>query len=390
MIEHSWQPTIQPVSIDGASDTYNYLSCAEEDRYIASLDPLKADLLLTTTVHHYNTTGCVAELTALVQQVLLPRSELACFDQMHARAATRDLGFLASALIKHGVELSAVPGLEESLLLLAQSTNEVPRDTLISFTSRNPTDYRMRTFTGLEEERLFVRSIQQGIQALPRCASLLEKVREYSLLDAQYGEVLQEAKQCFTALVHGMVEVRNAITPKTFSFQIQPYFPSFCLGQQLYSGPAGTQTPLILIDLILFGSSLYGATDQSDYRHYVDTNSQYLPPAFRYAIANALHLPSLVHRACEEASCYLSAPRKLRITVARSLRYLEEVLHPLMSFRFPHKKVADENFRVRPTGSKGSGGYTVEVLDMLLTLSTQALQRVGQLRKLLEQGSLAE
>ena len=76
--------------------------------------------------------------------------------------------------------------------------------------------------------------------------------------------------------------------------------------------------------------------------------------------------------------------------MARSLRYLEEVLHPLMSFRFPHKKVTDENFRVRPTGSKGSGGYTVEVLDMLLTLNTQALQRVGQLRKLLEQGSLAE
>ena len=66
--------------------------------------------------------------------------------------------------------------------------------------------------------------------------------------------------------------------------------------------------------------------------------------------------------------------------VLQSLQSLEEMVSRVLSFRFPHKKLADDNFQVRPAGAKGSGGYTTNVLTMLLQLSMDARARVAAAR----------
>ncbi len=112
----------------------------------------------------------------------------------------------------------------------------------------------------------------------------------------------------------------------------------------------------------------------------MDDNCRYLPPVLRQIIQFVRLRSSLVDLACDEAALYGEGISSQAEIVLQSLQSLEEMVSRVLSFRFPHKKLADDNFQVRPAGAKGSGGYTTNVLTMLLRLSMDARARIAAAR----------
>jgi hypothetical protein len=66
------------------------------------------------------------------------------------------------------------------------------------------------------------------------------------------------------------------------------------------------------------------------------------------------------------------------------MRKVEQMLAALLKFRWPHKRVAEANMRLRPPEAQGSSGYTVEVLEILLEKTLEAHNRVKSLRRILQ------
>jgi hypothetical protein len=98
-------------------------------------------------------------------------------DQKNAMAATRDLGMIASAMTKMGYVIHEIsPILEAKLTRLSSVTGEVPRDTVYSYGPRNPRNERLRTYTNLEAEKIFIESFRSGMEELSTCISSLECV----------------------------------------------------------------------------------------------------------------------------------------------------------------------------------------------------------------------
>ena len=94
--------------------------------------------------------------------------------------------------------------------------------------------------------------------------------------------------------------------------------------------------------------------------------------------------PSLVGRLCQEIPRALAAqpappPHLLEIVDA-----VEQMFAAILKFRWPHKRVAEANMRLRPPEAQGSSGYTVEVLEILLEKTLEAHNRVKSLRRMLQ------
>ena len=53
----------------------------------------------------------------------------------------------------------------------------------------------------------------------------------------------------------------------------------------------------------------------------------------------------------------------------------------LLKFRYPHLKVAKDNMNIRTEGSLGSGGYTSDILERLLSHTVRSraklVERLG-------------
>lgn len=361
------------------------LRTVKYDQSIALLDPLEADNFFISHLPQLNLEGRIGEIVGLAKRLVPSVRWVLDLTPLSAKAVTRDLGMIVSSLGRHGLTLDAVPGLEDSLLALGTVTDEIPRDTLTTFALRNPLNGRMRTFTATTEERLFIQSVAHATALLPRCAWALANACDCSLQDEKYVELLHESTEQFSAMVRSTLEVKRGISPTIFSFQIQPYFPTVQIGGRDYVGPSGTQTLLLLIDLVLFGASVNGISTDPEFAEYVSYNAQYLPAVFRQVIEQAKHSCSLVDAAYNEVSSLQDASLATCRQAVLALESLQGMLDIVLKFRFPHRKLAQDNVQVRPIGSVGSGGYTIEALDKLTRLTLDAHSRVAGLRRKLNQ-----
>lgn len=360
----------------------SYLDLNRQDALISALDPLHADAFFATTLPRINAAADVAQLVYALDGLLPAGQEYATFDRLSALAATRDLGMVAASLATHAGTISAAPRLEAALLKLAAITAEVPRDTLYSYAPRNPSDGRMRMFLGIPEERLFIRSVAESIEGFPQCIETLQAAIASPLLDAACAASLRLAAEQLQRMVISILEVRRGIPPEVFSFRLRPYFPLIEIGGYTYGAPSGPQLPLIIVDLLLFGAEYTRPETAPDYAAYVADNLSYLPPALRMVAAQACGQPSLVGRLCQEIPRTLSARPALQPHLREIVDAVERMLAVILKFRWPHKRVAEANMRLRPPEAQGSSGYTVEVLEILLAKTLEAHNRVKALRRI--------
>ncbi|GEM_PF-291727 len=373
-------PTMSKVELQPKIDIFSdsrkdaYLSCAEQDEITASLDPLKLDSFFLNDLPRLNNEGNVSELVAAAKELVPTYHNLQELNEEESRAAVRDIGFIVASLARHGITISSVPQAEAALLALSERTAEVPRDTVFSYGPRNPAGARMRLFTGTEEERFFVESFRRGMQFLPQCIKSLDTAYSLSIYNKNYSQSILEAKYFFQGIVDSVVEVKKIISPETFTYQLRPYFPVLTIGSRDYHAPGGAQMPIFVIDTALWGTA---KKNEATFSHYFWDNFQYLPPEYRGHAEEVFNRPSLVEKAIEESIQVYPLGNELAV---RSLCALEEFLKTIQKFRFPHKRLAEENMKIRSQGSVGSGGYSTEILDYLLEGITNSTTQVASTR----------
>lgn len=332
------------------SDRHN----AEQDRLVASLDPLAGDEFFKNDFSTHNRQGNTYELAIQADNLCKSLNNIKNISIPQASAALRDLGALAAALTRHKIELPSI--LKSSLQTLAELTNEVPRDTVFSYGPRNPSGNRQRRFTDLPEERLFISSFVKGMENNTKCIYYLLKCLESDFSSPDFAEHADQAGKCFSTMVEAMIEVRKKISPELFTYELRPYFDPFTINEQSYLAPGGAQMPVILIDICLWGSQC----NEAKYKRYVDENLQYSP---RY-----------LRDLREEIGCLTNLPSRLEKflnttpdeTENRSLEALHDLLTRLVQFRHIHLSVAKANFNLRSQHEVGSGGYTTDILEYLL------------------------
>ena len=63
-----------------------------------------------------------------------------------------------------------------------------------------------------------------------------------------------------------------------------------------------------------------------------------------------------------------------------SLESLRHIIESILSFRAVHLRVAKENFRIRSENVKGSGGYDLKILELLIQSTKKGLDKVNNMR----------
>lgn len=338
----------------------------QSDEATANLDPLGLDNFLIRELPDLNNKRESQTILSVANSLPFSPDHLLGFSRIEARAATRDLGMIAASLAKHDIGLKGAPLLEQSLARLSHITDEVPRDTVFSYGTRNPQNWRMRTFTATQAETEFIGSFANGMKRLPYCIHKLLSAMRLSVFDLRFSDLLGSARTDLTELVNGMANVRRNVTPTFFTTVLRPYFPPLTINQKTYVAPGGAQMILLLVDRILWGAGITHPT----YRAYFEDNLQYLPLYYRN-IDNRLGNQSLVDKFLSEASDNLT-----EINCARQA--LDSILLEIIRFRIPHRKTARENFQLRIQNAVGSGGYTEDILDILLVETKTARKRISE------------
>ncbi|MEU2665190.1 monodechloroaminopyrrolnitrin synthase PrnB family protein [Micromonospora sp. AMSO12t] len=326
-----------------------------DDLAVAAMDPLRADDILAELPAANERADTAWMVDALADLI----ADFDTADVHTARAALRDLGFLAASLVRHDPDAD-LHGIEPTLLRLAAVADEVPRDTVYSYTTRNPVGPRRRGFLLSDEEHVFIDSVVAATQALNLAVDDLAACRDRADLDedvllAALGQVHDGVE----VLRKNLRTVQRTITPDYFSHRLRPYFPTMDIGGKAYMGPGGAQMPLLVLDVLLLAPSEPGQLG-AWHDDYLVENVLYLPPTHRAVCDDTL----LAYRSGNSPllRCLLESPR-VRAEYAALLKRI-------LRFRYPHRQVARANMAIRAEGSLGSGGYTVEALDHLIEITT--------------------
>ncbi|HEY1074590.1 MAG TPA: monodechloroaminopyrrolnitrin synthase PrnB family protein [Patescibacteria group bacterium] len=344
-----------------------YQASWQASRRVALLDPLRADSYFSEVFHSLQMPDAVYDSFS---GYVPDRERIAFFDREQAMAATRDLGLVASTIVRWGGQVATYEPLESALLLLSQKTGEIPADTVESYGPRNQAGARTRTYTGTVGERFFIHSFTAAMKELPDVCDLLELARETPLSSPQYAQSLIRAYEGFQAMVQAIVGVHALITPEFFTTILRPYFEPKVVGGKSYYAPGGAQMALTLVDLLVWGAE----DDTPEYRHYWRENVEYLPQSVRDNLGTVVRGGSLL-RSAERAM----AKECPNAHTQRSLEALRRFIVGLEQFRYPHRKVAEANMAIRSPQAVGSGGYTSSILNLLLELTYVARVRVSSL-----------
>jgi predicted sugar kinase len=161
----------------------------------------------------------------------------------------------------------------------------------------------------------------------------------------------------FKDMINAIQQVRKEISPKIFTEQLRPYFDPLTIDGKKYLAPGGAGMPLIIIDKLLWSST---TVDQT-YDDYYQDNLNYLPYSYRVFAEEIEAIESIYPRFLNYIN---SNPiTKELLEAGESLCGIFEVL---LHFRAPHKRVADNNFKLRSKEAVGSGGFKPDLLQMLV------------------------
>lgn len=339
------------------------------DQRTASLDPLHADRFFQMQLPKLNRQKSTDTLINASNSLLPPSSTIKAMDRCEALAATRDLGFIIGSLTAHGIEPEGTKPLQAALLELSEITGEVPRDTVLSYTLRNPADIRRRTFTDQPEEQIFIDSLVSGMRDIPKSIIALSKALALPVHDSRFCTQIELAKSGYSNMVTGIVEVKKNIPATVFSTELRPYFPPVKIGEKEYAAPGGAQIPIMLVDYLLWGSNLKDET----YAAYFKDNIQYMPPEWKLFADKIKGSPSLIERIAGQ-------PGAITDQGIKGIAAITDLLNTILRFRYPHIKVAQDNMNIREEGSVGSGGYTVDTLETLLRYTNLAKHTVAEFK----------
>jgi hypothetical protein len=370
--------TARPTLQDVAAGSFG--SMLVHDWLAADRDPLNADLFFAQALPSINKPLNMPWsmrrklLLAWLEKLAPTEQMIQQMDLADAQAATRDLAMIASSLRRIDVDTCTVPVLEQALIRLARVTGEVPADTCYSYGSRNPDGPRVRRFTNNPQELNFIHCIRSGMEQLPLAIERLWAARNLSISNPEYARLLREANGYLRPMVDAIHSSMSGVSPEFFTGVLRGFFESKTVGGNTYKAAGAAQMPIIWVDLLLWAIE---EVDQG-YLDYFEENLQYQPPEIRELASSIRMSPSLLALARKEAEDEAEG-FDLTPAVRESLQALADLLKTMLDFRGPHIRVARANFKIRPTGSKGSGGYNAEFLILLIEKTRDARSEVLRL-----------
>lgn len=279
-----------------------------------------------------------------------------------AIACLRDLDFLIGSSLRHNIDpLSTVPDLEQQLIELGEKSGTIPRGSVYTYAAVNPNDGRRRSFTGSAEEEIFIDVVATSVDCLEnsyRSLSCQTIGNNYEFCD-----VINQVADSVDVMVDSIIKVHRTVSPQFFTEKMRPYFEPLVINGTEYAGAGGAQMQLLGVDFILWG------IDERDpiYVDYLAENYKYLTPGQQKA------MEKFSQNNGQGIVTWISENAKSGDDVVKSTANL---LRKLRRFRYPHRKVAQDNFKVRDDGAVGSGRYTPEILDYLIQKTEYALTTV--------------
>lgn len=317
------------------------------------MDPLQLDEVFSA-LPSFNSSEDVATLSQILNSSVTKAYEAdVTYSIPKSLAALRDLDFLASSYLRHRRDpIKDIAGLEGLLVELGNKAGTVPRGTVTTYALANPKGDRQRSFTGDYKESLFINAVRETSLVLED--SLQEFIHESPVA------ALAKFDQNLDVAIESIVSVMRAIPPEYFTTEMRPYFDPLTINGERYLGAGGAQLQFVAFDYILWGA------DESDptYLRYFNENYDYLTPSQKSATKqildkydqNTLLQHIALNNDKEAATAAMGALKKMK------------------KFRYPHRKLAQDNFKVRKPGQVGSGSYTTDILDVLLRKTEQAIE----------------
>lgn len=329
---------------------------------VAKRDPLGVDRAMQV-LPNLNAEGNVGGLEIITREALGESQRQQDLSQIDALAIIRDMDFLTSSLLRHGVQpLDLIPELEEELLRISGIAKTVPRGTVFTYAAANPEKERRRSFTGTAEEDVFISAVARSIIALD------DAVNEISTASVCNGLVtaLNSSSVAVDEMVGSIIEVKKTVTPEFFSSQMRPYFESLTIGDKQYTGSGGAQIQLVAIDFMLWGCD----EQDPDYVAFFEENVGYLAPVQQRAIESYL-------RANDEKGLINIITQNTEVG-DESRQAAADLLRRIRKFRYPHRKIAQDNFELRPDDAVGSGSYKPDILDVLIDKTEKAIAQIEE------------
>lgn len=343
------------------AETLSLEQLRQDYQRVAELDPLSLDDVMTK-VPSLNAEGNLDALVGITNQAI-NQINFTILSRLDSLAALRDLDFLLSSVVRHDpTATSRIRGLDDVLTSLAVNADSVPRGTVYTYAIANPQGERRRTFTGTTEEESFIEAVANGTVALDN--ALVEMANSAGGSDAQMVAALLKTTESLDVMVESILSVRKVISPQFFTGEMRPYFEPLRVAGKKYTGAGGAQLQLVALDFMLWGCD----DDDEIYQEYLVENWQYLTPAQKSAAEVFVRrqqgslLNDILSRPEGETSDIVDPT----IGVLRKLR----------KFRYPHRKVAQDNFKIRADDAVGSGAYNTSILDILIEKTESAMKRL--------------
>jgi hypothetical protein len=282
-----------------------------------------------------------------------------------AVAALRDLDFLASSLLRHNIDpLQSTKKLGHSLVRLALRAQTIPRGTVYTYGLANPANDRLRTFTGSNEEKRFISAVKQSSLALEVSSNILSDVSFEKSSVIEISSALEEVARGCNVATQSIVDVHRSVSPSFFTNILRPYFEPLTINGRQFMGAGGAQMQLLSIERMIWG------LDNKDdvYQDYFTENIEYLD-------FNQRQLIQSFSRKNNDTSI-LTFSRNINNLVINET--LASTLKAIRKFRYPHKRVADNNFKIRSHDSVGSGSFKPTILDHLLFKTESMIEELTE------------
>lgn len=331
-----------------------------DDTAVAGLDPLALDKCFIREFAGLSGTNSGTVLKYLENHLEgFTESYHYSLNPYEARAAIRDLAMFVSVIRRFGIDVNQTPRLDMLLQLYGRIGQCSPSDTILTYATQNPEGRRVRTFTGDPREVLFIDSLRKGLYAVYETVAGLDELSMMDLGDSRYASLVREVTESFSRMVSAMQVVRKEVKEDWFTLVFRPFFEPKTIGGVLFRASNGAQIPLYTVDAMLWGFDDDDAVLPGYYSHNLGAMS----PELRK------HLGGLANRRTIRSQVLQHS--MFGDNVRNSLLALRGLGKEILKFRIPHEVVAGKNFKDRPAGSQGSGGYNVAALTYINTRTSE-------------------
>jgi hypothetical protein len=337
---------------------------------VQALDPFSMDRFLTI-LPELTQSGRLGRILEMLNEAVCHADADTLRHPIPAIAALRDLDFLISSA--HHISTGSykeVFGLEMLLEDLGRWADHTPRGCNFTYGLCNPADDRMRRFTTTDEEPHFIRAIQTGTGQLDKILLALDAMTAMRIDDTSFLANASQLAAWFSHMTRANTAMLRIMPPAVFTRQIVVFFGPLDINGRTYPGITGAQNHNCAIDYLLFGADASNPT----YLEYASGNLVALRPFHKRLLRGSLtrlEEESLIGRIAADLR-----RKDLDVEVATaSLRHLDQFLTAILSFRAVHRRLAVAQLPMRRE-QKGSGGFDLALLDLLIHYTREARTRV--------------